>query len=255
VALQQVLQQWFSTSPGSELLHLEQECIARLQGNLFGHYLVGAGYGALISPSRVRTAVLLGEGERRPGVLQVRGALTQMPLQSDAVDVVVLAHALDFTVDPHQVLREVERILIAEGRLILLGFNPYSLWGVRRLLRIPRRVLPWSGAFISQRRVVDWLRLLGFEIERVERLMYRPPLRTSGGMRGIGFIEAMGARWWPPLAAVYVIQAVKRVSTLTLIQPPWKLNRVIKPSLVEPSARNRVEREAKGEERGAMNDE
>ena len=94
----------------------------------------------------------------------------QLPLASDSIDLVVLPHTLDLCADPRRLLREVERVLIPEGRLITVNFNPWSLWGLQRLLRRPfgREEVPWAGNFVGYVRLSDWLSLLGMEIERTE---------------------------------------------------------------------------------------
>ncbi len=170
-----------------------------------------------------------------PGWITARPA--QLPIASDSVDAVLLVHTLDFLPDPHQILREVDRILIPGGRLMVTGFNPWSLWGLRRLMG--RTSPPWSGRFISQHRVIDWLSLLGFEIEKTTPLMFRPPLRQRGLMERLKFLESAGERWWPALGGVYVVKAVKLVSTITPVKPVWKFKRrILAGGAIEPSARS-----------------
>ncbi len=233
--LQKQLEDWFASSPGHELLELETACAERLMRRIFGHYLLAAGFPGDIRCSGIRLPVTLG-GERDNRAIRVIGDTRMMPFQSDSIDAVLLAHALDFSAEPHQVLRETDRVLIPEGRVIIFGFNPYSIWGLRRVIRAGP--VPWGASFLPRGRVLDWLRLLGFAIEQQEQLMFRPPLGHYHWMRGTRFMERTGARFWSPLAAVYVIQAVKRVSTITPIKPAWKLKRIIKPTIAEPTARS-----------------
>ncbi len=161
-----------------------------------------------------------------------------LPFASDSIDVVLLSHTLDFSPDPHPLLREVERVLIPEGKLIILGFNPFSLWGAWRLFRLRRRNIPWCGRFLSLSRLDDWLSLLGFEVQQVKRMMFIPPLQQSGLIRQLAIVERLGRRYWPMLSGSYVVQAVKRVSTLTPIEPAWKLgSRVLGGSVIEPTTR------------------
>ncbi|MBR6000728.1 MAG: class I SAM-dependent methyltransferase, partial [Oxalobacter sp.] len=49
---------------------------------------------------------------------------SQLPYATESIDLVVLPHALDLAQSPHQLLREIHRILIPEGQLIISGFNP-----------------------------------------------------------------------------------------------------------------------------------
>lgn len=201
-----------------------------LSHRYFGYYLlqVGAVGGANsgLIPTRVRTRMLLApEKPQGEGFSWMCGRPEQMPIASDSVDVVMLPHTLECYPDPHRTLREVERVLIPEGKLIVVGFNPWSLWG---LVWWSRRWLHKSSApvtLISCRRLNDWLSLLGFEVEGVRKLMYRPPLRQRNLMMRLQGLERFGERWWPHAAGVYVVEATKRVTTLTPIKPNWNLRR------------------------------
>lgn len=159
-----------------------------------------------------------------------------LPILSDCIDVVVLPHTLDFSADPRQVLREVERILIPEGRVVISGFNPLSLWGARRVFRRMRNRQPWKAHFISTHRLQDWLSLLGFDVEQVELRLYRPPTQQVALMRSLNGMERLGQRFWPWAGATYIIRAVKRVSTLTPVGPQWVLDKGLGNQVAEPSA-------------------
>ena len=149
--------------------------------------------------------------------------LAEMPFASQSLDLVVLPHVLEFSSEPHQVLREVERVLIPEGRLIICGFNPASMWGLRqfsgRLSGAP--YLPLDGEFISMPRLKDWLKLMNMEVSHGDFGCYAPPCRSEKWLQRFGFIEKAGAHWWPFLGAVYVVQAIKRVKGMRLIGPVW----------------------------------
>ncbi len=238
------LQQWFGVSPGRYLLEQEELCLQRLLPNLFGYYLVQLGpagiCAGLLRTCRIRTRLVVDRMDRGPeGAKMVLADFQRLPIASESVDVVVFSHALDFSVDPHQVLREAERILIGEGRLIILGFNPWSLWGFWKLLFGRSGQVPWCGRFLSQRRLHDWLFLLGFEVEEVESIMFRPPLPQTGMMRRLQFMERLGRRFWPFFAGAYVIHAVKRVSTPTLVGHRWNRQaRLLGRRVIEPTTRS-----------------
>jgi SAM-dependent methyltransferase len=241
--LAEELDRWLARSPGAALAELERECLERLLSDLFGYYLVQIGCAGLqagpLQASRIRQQFIV-TAQTLDGVLcpRIQADPARLPIAGDSVDVALLPHTLDFSAEPMQVLREVERILIPQGRVILVGFNPWSFWGVWRGLFTRRRSVPWCGHFVSPPRVQDWLSVLGFDIEVLENLMFRPPLRQTGLLDRLQFLETAGRRFWPLLSAVYVIQAVKRVSTLTPIAPRWKLReRIIAGSVIEPTAR------------------
>ncbi|TVO76262.1 class I SAM-dependent methyltransferase [Sedimenticola selenatireducens] len=240
------LRRWFSSTPGKELLAQEQIVLERLLGECFGYYLLQVGcIGQQMEPlsmSRIKSQiVLLSHESDSIGTTSgcVVGDPLHIPLAADSVDAVLLMHTLDFTQDPHQLLREVERILIPEGHLIIAGFNPFSLWGLWQFFRWRSKRVPWCGHFISSWRVHDWLSLLGFDVREEQALMFRPPLQHDGLMQRLDFMERIGGRFWPLFSGAYVILAVKRVSRLTPIKPAWKLRpKSIRGRVVEPTANN-----------------
>ncbi len=226
------LRHWYQGPLGQLAAQAETEVLEATLPNLFGYHLLQIGHwGAenYLSASRVQHKTVL---DPDPAGAGVRGRVEALPVATDCIDVAVLPHTLEFSQNPHQVLREAERVLVPEGHVVILGFNPWSLWGLRRMTR--RRQVPWCGQMISPHRLRDWLELLGFSICESEWVFYRPPLRKSGLMRRLAFVEKLGARWWPPLGGIYVMVAKKRVSTLTAIGPRWRRKRpVLSPGLVE----------------------
>jgi SAM-dependent methyltransferase len=137
------------------------------------------------------------------------------------VDLLVLPHALELARDPHLTLREAERVLVPEGRLVIVGFNPASLWGLRqrmgRLQGGAGLILPRAGEFIGYWRLRDWLRLLSFEVERGRFGCWRPPFASQRWLQRFGWMERAGDRWWPVLGALYLVVAVKRVRGMRLV--------------------------------------
>ena len=237
-----LLDDWYASPLGSELAALEQECLDGMLRGIFGHYLlqvgIRGGFADAVSSSRIRRPILLPLAPCR-GELGVQAAARpeQLPVASDSVDAVFLPHTLDFALDAHEVLREVERVLIPEGRVLVMGFNAFSLWGLWHLVRKGQGSVPWCGHFFTPFRIIDWLSLLGFDVEAQEMMMFRPPWRRAW-LRDLSFLDSMGSRFWPLLGGVYAIRAVKRVSTLTPIKPGWRARRpVICGGAVEPTTR------------------
>lgn len=223
------------------MLRQEREAVATIAPRLFGYQLVQLG---LLGPDLdylaacpIRTRTVVTTSLDTPcHAVRVLGIPEQLPIAPDSADAVVMPHTLDLATDPPQVLREVERILIPEGRVVVIGFNPWSLWGLRRWIG-SRAAPPWGCHFISYPQLHDWLSLLGFAVERTDVLMFRPPIAHPGLLERFAFLDRQGARLWPMLAGTYVVQAIKRVSTLTPISLPWRRRRVIRASAIEPSAR------------------
>lgn len=147
----------------------------------------------------------------------------ELPFASQSLDLVVLPHVLEFAQESHQILREVERVLIPEGQVIISGFNPASLWGIRQVVgRLSgAHFLPQNGEFISLPRLKDWLKLLNMEVSRGHFGCYVPPCKTNQWLQRFAFMEQAGDRWWPYFGAVYIVQAIKRVKGMQLIGPVW----------------------------------
>jgi SAM-dependent methyltransferase len=148
----------------------------------------------------------------------------ELPFATASIDLVVMPHILEFAHEPHQVLREVDRVLVPEGHVVITGFNPASLWGLRqgmvRLGTVP--YLPRSGQFIALPRLKDWLKLLSFEVNRGRFGCYVPWARSDKWLARWRFIEKAGDRWWPVLGSVYLLTAIKRVRGMRMIGPAWK---------------------------------
>ena len=172
----------------------------------------------------------------------------ELPFEAQSVDLIVLPHTLEFTPDPHRLLREVERVLMPDGRLVIAGFNSLSLWGMRQSIgRMTRRpFVPGTHDLIAFTRLKDWIKLLGFEFDRGRFGCYRPPLLTDQWLSRYDFMESAGDRWWPIFGATYMITAVKRVRGVRMIGPTWAKKPALAPGLAPvatPNSRSSIERE------------
>ena len=160
-----------------------------------------------------------------------------LPFEAQSVDLIVMPHTLEFTSDPHRLLREAERVLMPEGQLLIVGFNSLSLWGARqsagKLTGHP--FLPARQDLIAFTRLKDWIKLLGFELERGRFGCYRPPLATDQWLGRYGFMEAAGDRWWPIFGAIYMVTAIKRVRGMRLVGP-LKVKKPVLAASLKPAA-------------------
>lgn len=217
---------WLATEQGQYVLEWERRKHDLLLADVFGFNAVQIGLPEIdyLRANRMPYRIVCGSFEqpRVPGREQVLADIHQLPFASSSVDLVVLPHALEFNSNPHAILREVERILVPEGQVLVTGFNPYSLWGVRRLFDRRRQLPPWSGRYIGVPRLKDWFALLGFETRAGAFGRYAPPFRQAKWLRRYGFMESAGDRWWPYGGAIYLMQAIKRQQGMRLITPLWK---------------------------------
>lgn len=237
IELDEALRGWFATPPGVRLVAAEREILAGMTADLFGYQLLQLGElgddQAHLANCPIRRKTLVTRRADAPAESVLVAHAQQLPIAADSVDTAILVHTLDFSPDPHQVLREVERVLIAEGRILVVGFNPFSLWGLWRLFGRWRGGVPWCGHFLSYPRLNDWLTLMGFDVERMDVMEFRPPTRAGG----FDAMERLGRRVWPMLAGVYVVRAVKRVSRVMPVRQRWSSLRVLGPRAIEPTVR------------------
>jgi SAM-dependent methyltransferase len=243
---------WLTTPAGRYLLEWEQQQLDEGVADIFGFHALQLGLSQLdaLRANRMPHRWLAGDGEAvdpPPGAAETQdgdaGAVARcgapavqrcialhcdfdaLPFPNQSLDLVVLPHALELASDPHQTLREVERVLVPEGRVVILGFNPVSLWGLKQRGGRMRQglggkaplYLPPTGEFIGYWRLRDWLRLLSFEVERGRFGCYRPAVRSQRWLDRFAWIEPIGERWWPVFGAVYCVAAVKRVRGMRLV--------------------------------------
>jgi len=208
---------WFDAPQGRFVLASEHALMARALSEVFGFVMVQVGdwgpAGALIGEHRVANVVYAG-GAAAPGAQRVETDGDALPFAAESIDAVVLPHALEQAGSPHALVREAERVLVADGHLVVLGFNPWSLWGLRRRIGPPR--FPFDQPHcIGETRLRDWLALLGLETVAVHRHLHGLPLDSDGGLRRAAFLDRWGARSWPMFAGGYVLVARKRRLSLT----------------------------------------
>ncbi len=224
------MQQWFETPPGQYLLAWQQAEFDRAVADVFGFHALQLGMPGLDTLRNNRMPhkwLALSEG-RAGAPASIITEFSALPFPENSLDLVVLPHSLELHPDPHMTLREVERVLVPEGRVIICGLNPASLWGLRqRRAHLYRRMgfgdlyLPDAGEFIGYWRLRDWLRLLSFEVESGRFGCYRPSFNTDKWLGRFDWMDKAGARWWPIFGAVYFIEAVKRVRGMKLIGARW----------------------------------
>ncbi len=237
VASSHKAQEWLQTPLGEALLHQEIRVIEEALDGIFGEECLQLGLWGerrgFTRFTRTQRCALIAESmEGEPSAV---GDYHHLPVESDSIDAVLLPHTLDFSDRPHEILREVDRVLRANGHVVILGFKPAGLWGLRRL--IPGAGMPPGADFvISERRLRDWLKLLDMRIQGAQRYFFRWPLprrKVSTSQKW----ERRGRALWPELAACYMLTAQKRVSTMTPVRPLWRRNPKVVTGLAEPSTR------------------
>lgn len=230
------LSAWFASEQGSYVQLCEQDYFDRTVADIFGFNAVQLGLPeqAFLRNSRIPLRFCAGI---QPGCAVCLN-YTELPFASNSFDLVLMPHVLEFSDSPHQTLREVERVLVPEGSLIISGFNPFSLWGMRRVLG--KKDCPWNGKFIALSRLKDWLALLGFEVVGGCFAAYAPPFQQRAWLDRCAFMEKAGDRWWAVGGGIYFLHAIKRVPGIRPIKPVWNKGLVSKLLPVAPKLNNKI---------------
>ena len=238
---------WYDQRPGRRYLDSEKAEIDAALGNLFGYHLLQVGCPVdidLLTDSRIGHRIRMDDTLTPHGGNRLAGLFAhaeEIPVRTDSIDLVLLPHSLEISTDPHRILREVDRILVPEGHAVVVGFNPWSFWGLAYY--IFRRWRPGLSGIRprSPGRIVDWLGLLGFDILVVRRFHYRPVWGRAGLMHRLRWIEWIGERWLPFLACGYLIVARKKVTAMTPISRQRTRRRRFVPSKAAKPAHWRQE--------------
>lgn len=242
---------WLASPAGQYVLSWEQACLDQVVSDLFGFHALQLGWPLVqaLRCNRMPHRWLLTDQAQaasvprplsvlpppEPGAavtlpLSILADYEALPFPANSLDLVVLPHTLELAEDAHQTLREVERVLVPEGKVVITGFNPTSLWGLRRRTaagashadalhhRPPAMPALHEGSeLLGWRRLRDWLRLLNFDVEGGRHGCYRPPLRTQAWLDRWEWAETAGARWWPVFGGMYMMVATKRVRGMRLV--------------------------------------
>lgn len=224
------LTQWLNTDPGQTVIRWETDKFDQIVANAFGFHALQIGLPAwdFLRNNRIRSKAILTDESKKnvtstdqPKI--IHGRLDQLPFPNCSLDLVILPHILECSQDPHQILREVERVLVYEGRVVISGFNPNSLWGLRNGMPF---INPWipipNRNMVSVRRLKDWFKLLSLDIDRGHFGCYTPACQTEKWLKRWDFMNRAGDRWWPVTGGVYVLSAEKRARGMHLVGPLLK---------------------------------
>ncbi len=236
---------WFAGDLGQAAFRREQEQLADILPGLFGYHILQYGYAAgadYLAASRIvnKTVLCLDESDSGPRSNAIRTRAEELPVAADSVDVMVLPHILEYSRDAHKLLREMDRALIGDGHVVIIGINPFSLWGLWHLFLCWWGEMPWGGRLISAPRLKDWLSLLDFEVTKSVGFFFLPPLKSRKWLRRFIPLERLGRYCWPFFGGLYAVVAKKRTIPLNPIKLPWKSRRVVIGSgAIVPTTRDR----------------
>ncbi|WQG58123.1 methyltransferase domain-containing protein [Pseudomonas sp. RTB3] len=207
LALISSAREWLSGPVGQLLLEEERRVLEDELGRFFGGYLVHYGPSAEAPPAAKQVQRNVRLGAPLPGV-EIVCEEQAWPLSEHAADVVVMQHGLDFCLSPHGLLREAASSVRPGGHLLIIGINPWSAWGLRHVFAHDALR---KARCISPSRVVDWLNLLGFALEKRRFGCYRPPLASAAWQARLAGLERLGDGWQSPGGGFYLLVARKIV--------------------------------------------
>lgn len=217
---------WYSHGAGVRLAEAEKQELDDILPALHGYHLVQISDQGLIhnmSGSLVSHRVLV-----HPDVSlcaptnKVKANFDCLPFKSESVDVVVLAHILEQVSNPHDILKEVYRVLIPEGHVVITGINPLSCWGAWYHYKKISQKFTSSGHLLGLLRIRDWLKLLDFQVTGGKYFYFKPPILNNKILKKLDFLEKIGSSIWPFFGGGYSIVAVKKIIPLTPIKAKWK---------------------------------
>ncbi|NOG59159.1 MAG: methyltransferase domain-containing protein [Proteobacteria bacterium] len=242
--LREKFSNWFASPLGKRVFTAEVEELQDILPDMFGYHILQYSYSAesnYINASRIadKTVLFLDESEIQNSLKAIYTSAEELPIASDSIDVIVLPHILEYSKDAHKLLREMDRVLIGDGRVVIIGINPISLWGLWHLFLCWWGNMPWSGRLISIPKIKDWLSLLDFDVKKTKCFFFSPPLRSEKWLNKLIPLERLGHYCWPILGGLYVIVAKKRVIPLNPIKMHWTAKRKILGSgVIEPTTRS-----------------
>ena len=223
-----LLSDWYSSSVGLEVFNAEKRRVQQIIPGLFGLNALQLGLDnnfQLIDMSSAENKVMFCPNWRDGNKNPVAN-IEELPLAAESIDIIVIYHALDFTPDSHKLLREATRVLKSGGNLIIVGFNPLSLWGLARSMK-RRQEIPWSGRFIPLKRLSDWLSLLNLYVEFVDHAVHFLPFSCERLLRRADKFERIGSSLRSPFGASYIVHCVKHTVPITpFISKRWSLRSV-----------------------------
>ncbi len=231
-----MLDLWYQSPLGQYLIQQLREQLDEFLSTSFGYYAISLGceYPAqeVLRSCRVKHIFRLGQGGPEQDVC-TNGV--SLPIASDCTDLVVLMHTLSQSRDAHAILREVNRILIPDGKLIIIDFNPVSLWGLRHLFQSWLDNAPWTGHYYTAGRLKDWASLLGFEQLHHYRCGYMLPFNYLKMVERSRIFSKFSRRWLGFSSALNVLIFEKNTIPLTPIRKHWVKQQILRPKVVRPT--------------------
>lgn len=239
------LEGWFDSPMGQHLLREEQGILDEELSNLFGYHLMQLSINRqvrLYDNSRICHCFAVGTGEKTATAdVGMYSSLDALPLEDESVDVTVLHHVLEFSTNPHQVLREASRVTIARGYIIIFGFNPVSLMGaIKPFAQICSSSPIWRRNSLRKARISDWLQFLDCNTLRTYNGFYKWPLQNKSYLENFSGLSPLLHKMKFPFGNFYCLVARKDRACVTPIRPSWATDIPLKVVAPKPAVSARA---------------
>ena len=249
--LKNYCERWYETLPGKASLHVMDELCAENMSGIFGYFAlqmgelsgrhnllknsrIAAGFTLInkqLTKKQIKANEQLAHVDTSTDIIESNSLIIssneQLPIETDNIDLVVASHVLEFSKDPHQVLREIDRVLVPEGHCILIGFNPFSLLRAGHFLKPATYKKSNPYKMRAAYRVKDWFSLLGFEVLDVQHFGFRPNIKNQVLFERLGWLENLSQKAWPVLGDLYMLHAKKQVIAMRPHKKVWKAPAVL----------------------------
>ena len=240
------IQDWYDSEVGRLISRAIEQHVWKITACVFGYHAIQIGEAFpgrnLLKNCTIRNQIIVD----RSSAANIISSPAALPVTSDSIDLFVLAHTLDFTDKPHQILREVERCLVTEGYVIIIGFNPHSFYGLWRRFPAHKKIVPWNAKFYSIRRIRDWSSLLGFDETALHFTAHVPPFKRIQKWKKIQAINVWLQNKIAHAGGIYIFVARKRLARLTPLEQAWPVtNRILTSKLPKPTVRMREDVESR----------
>lgn len=221
---EQAVYRWYQSAVGQRLLAVERAAVSQLLDHGYQPTLVQIDAGARTAlfdaqQRQCKSALLLSQQPISATCASVQATFTDLPLQPESVDWLLLHHALELSTEPHRLLREAVQALRPGGQLVIMGFNAQGFWGWRRWLRLgsPLR----TGRWLSLTRVQDWCHLLECDAVHKQWLYHGNSEKSARWLASWSRIQQWVFDCWPALGPVYVL-VIRKNQWAKPQGPRWK---------------------------------
>lgn len=193
---------------------------------MFGYYIVQIGgptsNNEILASSTIHNHIVVNPAiSLNQNVLAIQCKLEELPFLPKSIDVMVLIHILEFVSNPTIIIKEIYDALIKGGYLIIFGFNPYSLWGITKLIKNSKESI-WQGKWITPSKLQHLLSTTNFNVGDYQTFYFRSPTCQT---KKLSFAETLGKLFCPYFGASYMMVAQK---ASRLITPITNLKQLVK---------------------------